>query len=54
MLAEFLTFTASCGQSDASDPILAEICTIVTVFDDTNIGGRKVCLGGRFGLSKKL
>ena len=38
MLAEFLTFTASCGQSDASDPILSEICTIVTVFDDTNIG----------------
>ena len=49
MLAEFLTFTASCGQSDASDPILSEICTIVTVFDDTNIGegrgAREVDLG---------
>ena len=37
---------------NCSDPILAEICTIVMVFDDRNIDGRKECSGGRFGVSK--
>ena len=42
------------GFSKCSDTILAEICTIVMVFDDRNIGGRKGCSGGRFGVSKML
>ena len=37
-----------------SDPDLAEKCTIVIIFDDTNIGGRKERSGGRFGVCKML